>query len=406
MGLFKKNKNQSEFLERIPLQEQKKPEKSLPGRFWQEKPWLSRGLVVSLACGMVFSGFYGIFRARADKYQESPTDSTESIGWLYQSCYLLYRDLYNSRQKETAGYRDIYLEGDEGYQWISDDKKRDDYLFLLDLVEESAMEENADNGSRTETWQEDAGEAESLDEETLRAYADSMGVAVREWPEEYVDSMLACNLTRDECYSLESEMERFDSYFQSIESSFRELNLCYDYLIVDNATGKFLTNMSEEDRNLDPALQQFLISFRFDSAGNATVGDIVRGGDESTVRKAGNEVIRDNLAKSMLGSAMKVFCQYGGIRGPADCTVTFSIRAEDWKERKNYFHAGTVDNNEMGLYFYNCRRSWGNDTSAYLDSGLGGILILGMLFLALLGCFLPVMGKTKPWKDVGLQQVG
>lgn len=399
MGLFKKNKNQSEFLERIPLQEQKKPEKSLPGRFWQEKPWLSRGLAVSLACGMVFSGFYGIFRARADKYQESPTDSTESIGWLYQSCYLLYRDLYNSRQKETAGYRDIYLEGDEGYQWISDDKKRDDYLFLLDLVEESAMEENADNGSRTETWQEDAGEAESLDEETLRAYADSMGVAVREWPEEYVDSMLACNLTRDECYSLESEMERFDSYFQSIESSFRELNLCYDYLIVDNATGKFLTNMSEEDRNLDPALQQFLISFRFDSAGNATVGDIVRGGDESTVRKAGNEVIRDNLAKSMLGSAMKVFCQYGGIRGPADCTVTFSIRAEDWKERKNYFHAGTVDNNEMGLYFYNCRRSWGNDTSAYLDSGLGGILILGMLFLALLGCFLPVMGKTKPWKD-------
>ncbi len=186
MGRFKKNKNQSEFLERIPLQEQKKPEKSLPGRFWQEKPWLSRGLAVSLACGMVFSGFYGIFRARADKYQESPTDSTESIGWLYQSCYLLYRDLYNSRQKETAGYRDIYLEGDEGYQWISDDKKRDDYLFFLELLEESAMEENADNGSRTEAGQEDAGETEGLDEETLRAYADSMGAAVREWPEEYV----------------------------------------------------------------------------------------------------------------------------------------------------------------------------------------------------------------------------
>ena len=98
MGLFGKKKKEAESVEQIPFREEKKQKEGLMRRLWREKPWLSRGLAVSLVCGMIFSGFYGIFQAGAERYQDSPTDSTESIAWLYQSCYLLYRDLYNSRQ--------------------------------------------------------------------------------------------------------------------------------------------------------------------------------------------------------------------------------------------------------------------------------------------------------------------
>ena len=396
MGLFGKKKKEAESVEQIPFREEKKQKEGLMRRLWREKPWLSRGLAVSLVCGMIFSGFYGIFQAGAERYQDSPTDSTESIAWLYQSCYLLYRDLYNSRQGETAGYQDIYLEAMEGYQWLLNRKKVENYRNFLDLLMESGQEDTAVSESADDFPEGEADPA--LLEELLNEY-ESMGLVDPEWVEEYREGNLAYLLDSGECADLEMELERFGNYFLSLESSFRELNLCYDYLIEDHSTGTFLTNMSEEDLSLGSENKYFSISFRFDKAGNVTVGDAVGGSDAGAVRKAGNEVIRDNLVKTQLEETMEVFGQHGRIRTPADCTVTFSVPAEDWKERRDYFYKGSLTADGNGLQYYSCSRTWGNDSYAYMDAGAGGILFLCMLIMALLGCFLPVMGKTKPWQE-------
>lgn len=64
--------------------------------------WIFRGLLVSFACAVGFTCFYGYFRASAERNMSSPIESEDNIAWLYQSCYLLYRDLYNSRQERQA----------------------------------------------------------------------------------------------------------------------------------------------------------------------------------------------------------------------------------------------------------------------------------------------------------------
>lgn len=400
MGLFKKKKKETKALKEIPFQEEKKTKKGPIQRFLREKPWLSKGLAVSLICSLIFSGFYGVFDARAEKYQDSPTDSTESIAWLYQSCYLLYLDLYNSSQEDSAGYREIYLEAKDGYQWILNEEKFDQYWNLLQLLAESETEpEEIIEGTEGEADRlEDAISQGLLSEPLLREY-EAMGLVDQEWLEEFISGASAYDLDREESVALLTEMEKFDDYFTYLESSFRELNLCYDYVIEEHSTGKFITNMSAENRKLDPDYQYFCISFHFDSAGNATIGDSVCGRDADAVRKAGNEVIRDDMVRTQLSKFMKVFQQYGRFRTPADCTVTFSIRMADWKERSENFYIGELDGSEDTMLYYSAVRSWGNDTHAYWESGMGGILALSMLLLALFGCFLPVLGKTKPWRE-------
>ena len=400
MGLFKKKGKTSELVEELSVRDEKKNKQSLIWRLWREKPWLSRGLSISLVCGMFFSGFYGVFQVRAEKYQDSPTDSTESIAWLYQSCYLLYRDLYNSRQEDVAGYQDIYLETKDGYQWILDGTKLDQYWNVLQLVAESETEpeEIMEGIVPAEERLEDAVSHEILDEETLKKF-EAMGLIDREWLEEFGSGTFLYNLDLVKRTVLLEETECFENYFLCLESSFRELNLCYDYLIEDHATGKLITNMSVESRDLDMEDQYFCISFRFDSAGNATVGDFVSGRDADAVRKAGNEVIRDDLVRSQLSGRMEVFEQYGRLRAPVDCTVTFSIRETDWKERTENFYIGKLGANDNDMLYYDVVRSWVNDTQAYENSGAGGTLAMSMLILVLLGSFLPVLGGTKPWKE-------
>ena len=71
-----------------------------PGRLRHEKPWIYRGALISLAFAAVFSSFYGIFRSRAEKYEETPIETADNIAWLYQNCYLLYHDLRNAQSEK------------------------------------------------------------------------------------------------------------------------------------------------------------------------------------------------------------------------------------------------------------------------------------------------------------------
>ena len=129
-------------------------------RVLREKPWIFRGIVVSLIFSVVFSCFYGVFRSRAEQYEESPLEEGDHIAWLCQNCYLLYRDLCNAQSEGMLGYSDIYLEPKEGYQWILDDERMWEYRNLLSLIMESGqMEEYEVQDELSREW---LGEALSM----------------------------------------------------------------------------------------------------------------------------------------------------------------------------------------------------------------------------------------------------
>lgn len=402
MGLFKKKKkNEIKLQELPPFQEDTHRKKGGFKRLRREKPWLFRGVMVSLACAIFFSSFYGVFYSRAEAYQDSPIESADNIAWLFQSCYLLYRDLYNVKEEKNAGYTDLYLEMKEGYEWLLDEKKLSEYREFLYLLTETAEGEEYSSGEKMgESIVEEALAGEL--QEGLREYIEN-GILDEDWLDWLVsagEGSRLYDISQSECDALQSELSALNEFFLSLETGFRELNVSYDYLIEDSISGKCVTNMSEEDRNREAHQQYFQISFLFDSAGNVSIGDSICGRDVSQLRKAANEAVRENLQMTQPGNNLETLYKFGSFRMPTDCTVTFSVSKAAWESRKDNFYLTVIQGvDEYGFYTYSSRYSGGHVVDAYLDSGLGGILAMCMLLLALLGAFLPILKGTKPWKE-------
>ena len=92
--------------------------------------WLIIGLIVSLAASGIFTACYGIFERRAEsrrneQYIADPLETSNTITYLYQNCYLLYRDLYNKEHQTSLSYGELYMQPTEGNEWLNDDRKRD-----------------------------------------------------------------------------------------------------------------------------------------------------------------------------------------------------------------------------------------------------------------------------------------
>lgn len=404
MGRLKKKKEPEQLeLQKKADTEGAKGSKGILKRFRREKPWIFRGIVVSLLFSVVFSCFYGVFRSRAEKYEESPLENANHIAWLCQNCYLLYRDLCNAQSEEMLDYSDIYLQPKEGYQWILDDDRMWEYRNLLTVVMDlGQMEEYAAQDELSREWLGEAISMGILSKEQIDEYV-ADGVLDEERLQEYESGEDFYNLSVVECESLEKELTEMDSYFQFLEETFRDLNSCYDYIIVDNNTEKYVTNMSMADRNRSLSDQYFLLSFTFDGSGNVTIGDDICGRNVGQIRKLANEAGRDVSLSNQLGSAMAVFGRYGRVKEPANCTVTFSVSREAWEARKESaegIYVGTLESgHNMNLRYYSTYRYYNYSTDAYMSSGLSGIILLSMLALALLGMVLPLPGHGKPWRD-------
>lgn len=398
MGLLK-NKEQEAVIQKEQISAGKKGRKTgFWGKMRTEKAWLVRGLLISLAFAIVLSCFYGIFRSRAKNYVESPVESAGNIAWLYQSCYLLYRDLYNAQNGVQLDYADIYLEPREGYQWVMDARQLQEYRNLLDLLEESeALEMASQEGAEPDRLESLQG---NLNEALLEEYI-SQGFLDENWSEIFLNNDNKYNLDQQECLDLENELSDIDTYFQNLESNFRNLNSSYDYIIEDHKTGKSITNMSKDDRERAPADQYFLLSFSFDSAGNVTIGEQVLGENKVQIRKYANEAVREGSPQSLILENSNTFSRYGWLKHPVDCTVTFAVSKQAWEAKNEAFYVGRVSS-ESSYYasrYYTAPRYEYYSLDAYRQSGLGNILLICMLAFALGGCFLPVLGKTKPWRD-------
>ena len=320
--------------------------------------WLIIGLIVSLAASGIFTACYGIFERRAEsrrneQYIEDPLETSNTITYLYQNCYLLYRDLYNKEHQTSLSYGELYMQPTEGNEWLNDDRKRAEVAY---------------------------GDTEELT------------IPEGEDPENYMARGILAVQTR----------EYLEEHFNTLESSFGQLNNLYDYRIRDTKTGEILSNLADTDIVAEE--QSFYLTFVFDAYGNdATLGNTVIGSDTTTLRKTAAEVIRNCGLTRMVDANMGTTIDAGHntmfrLEMPKNCEITFCISrqaAQSLGQNGQYIYYDQ-DMNNVSVYF-----SMGEYASYYLSGCQQMFLILALLIF-LLALVLPGLGEERAWEKVVL----
>ena len=320
--------------------------------------WLIIGLIVSLAASGIFTACYGIFERRAEsrrneQYIEDPLETSNTITYLYQNCYLLYRDLYNKEHQTSLSYGELYMQPTEGNEWLNDDRKRAEVAY---------------------------GDTEELT------------IPEGEDPENYMARGILAVQTR----------EYLEEHFNTLENSFGQLNNLYDYRIRDTKTGEILSNLTDTDIVAEE--QRFYLTFVFDAYGNdATLGNTVIGSDTTTLRKTAAEVIRNCGLTRMVDANMGSEISAGHntmfrLEMPKNCEIAFCISrqaAQSLGQNGQYIYYDQ-DMNNVSVYF-----SMGEYASYYLSGCQQMFLILALLIF-LLALVLPGLGEERAWEKVVL----
>lgn len=321
--------------------------------------WLIIGLIVSLAASGIFTACYGIFERRAEsrrneQYIEDPLETSNTITYLYQNCYLLYRDLYNKEHQTSLSYGELYMQPTEGNEWLNDDRKRAEVAY---------------------------GDTEEL---TIPEGAD---------PENYAAQGNFAAQTR----------EYLEEHFNTLESSFSQLNNLYDYRIRDTQTGEILSNLADTDIVAED--QSFYLTFVFDAYGNdATLGNTVIGSDTTTLRKTAVEVIRNCGLTRMVDANMGNVIDAGHntmfrLEMPKNCEITFCISrqaAQSLGQNGQYIYYDQ-DMNNVSVYF-----SMGDQYTSYYLSGCQQMFLILALLIFLLALVLPGLEEERAWENVVL----
>ena len=321
--------------------------------------WLIIGLIVSLAASGIFTACYGIFERRAEsrrneQHIEDPLETSNTITYLYQNCYLLYRDLYNKEHQTSLSYVELYMQPTEGNEWLNDDRKRAEVAY---------------------------GDTEEL---TIPEGADSENYAAR--------GILAAQTG-----------EYLEEHFNTLENSFGQLNNLYDYRIRDTQTGEILSNLADTDIVAEE--QSFYLTFVFDAYGNdATLGNTVIGSDTTTLRKTAAEVIRNCGLTRMVDTNMGSEISAGHntmfqLEMPKNCEITFCISrqaAQSLGQNGQYIYYDQ-DMNNVSVYF-----SMGEQYASYYLSGCQQMFLILALLVFLLALVLPGLGEERAWEQVVL----
>ena len=321
--------------------------------------WLIIGLIVSLAASGIFTACYGIFERRAESRRNEqhiadPLETSNTITYLYQNCYLLYRDLYNKEHQTSLSYVELYMQPTEGNEWLNDDRKRAEVAY---------------------------GDTEEL---TIPEGADSENYAAR--------GILAAQTG-----------EYLEEHFNTLENSFGQLNNLYDYRIRDTQTGEILSNLADTDIVAEE--QSFYLTFVFDAYGNdATLGNTVIGSDTTTLRKTAAEVIRNCGLTRMVDANMGSEISAGHntmfrLEMPKNCEITFCISrqaAQSLGQNGQYIYYDQ-DMNNVSVYF-----SMGEQYASYYLSGCQQMFLILALLIFLLALVLPGLGEERAWEQVVL----
>ena len=316
--------------------------------------WLIIGLIVSLAASGIFTACYGIFERRAEsrrneQYIADPLETSNTITYLYQNCYLLYRDLYNKEHQTSLSYVELYMQPTEGNEWLNDDRKRAEVAY---------------------------GDTEELT------------IPEGEDPDNYAAQGIFAAQTG----------EYLEEHFNTLENSFGQLNNLYDYRIRDTKTGEILSNLADTDIVAEE--QSFYLTFVFDAYGNdATLGNTVIGSDTTALRKTAAEVIRNCGLTRMVDANMGSEISSGHntmfrLEMPKDCEI--SRQAAQSLGQNGQFIYYDQDMNNVSVYF-----SMGEYASYYL-SGCQQVFLILALLIFLLALVFPGLGEERAWEKVML----
>lgn len=328
----------------VVIQTEEKAENAAGRAMKGKGSWIRWGILVSAVLAVVMFCMYGFFRDRAEEYKYSPLENYNNISWLYRNCYLLYRDMYNAQTDDPKDYMELFLQPKEEYAWI---------------LESDAWDED------NEVFQE---RYESLKEESDNEQS---------------------------YYTLRDAINSIESVFRNLESEFSNLNSNYDYVIRDNITGLYLTNMSEEDLDQSVGNQFFQVGFTFNEHGSVTVDEDMAGINTAQLRKYANEAIRSNTLNDFLGMQdTDTVSRYGSLNGPVSCTVIFRVSEKDWTTA-GMSGLRYLGSNNVTVFYGSI-----SDTDTYRDAHMGVFLLMLLVISLLCGSFLPVLGDRKPWREV------
>ncbi len=296
--------------------------------------WIIRGIGISLICSALFTLTYDFFRDKAKNEQVSPIEEESNISWLYQNCYLLYRDLYNKVNHEDVSFKELYLPPVEGAEWIWDTSLKNNIV------------------------SDDYESAESDD---------------------VYDS-----LEYDEVNALLEYEEWVDQYFFELEEEFSYLNANYDYIIEDLESGAYISNLP--DNTLETEVQYFYLQFVFDENGNVTVGSDIQGDNTVAIRKNATAAARNYSLYEMFQNTEITDDQkkYYNVQMPSNCQVTFCISKTSWEEmqRQGIYYINYQNNNDFYLYNY-------SEWQTFQYSGIEDLLFLLLCVTAVIAIFLP-----------------
>ncbi len=321
--------------------------------------WLIIGLIVSLAASGIFTACYGIFERRAEsrrneQYIADPMETSNTITYLYQNCYLLYRDLYNKEHQTSLSYGELYMQPTEENEWLNDDRKR---------------------------------------AEVINGDTEDLTIPEGEDPENYMARGILAAQTR----------EYLEEHFNTLENSFGQLNNLYDYRIRDTKTGEILSNLADTDIVAED--QSFYLTFVFDDYGNdATLGNTVIGSDTTTLRKTAAEVIRNCGLTRMVDANMGSEISAGHntmfrLEMPRNCEITFCISrqaAQSLGQNVQVIHYDETSN-DINVYF-----SMGEQYASYYLSGCQQMFLILALLVFLLAFVLPGLEEERAWEKVVL----
>ena len=321
--------------------------------------WLLYGLIVSLLASGMFTACYGIFERRAEsrrneQYIANPLETSNTITYLYQNCYLLYRDLYNKEHQTSLSYGELYMQPTEGNEWLNDDRKR---------------------------------------AEIAGGSTDDLPIPEGEDPESYATRGILAAQTR----------QYLEDHFYTLESSFGQLNNLYDYMIRDTETGEIVSNLADTDIVAED--QSFYLTFVFDAYGNdATLGNTVIGSDSITLRKTAAEVIRNCGLTRMVDTNMGTAISAGHntmfrLEMPRNCEITFCIskQAAQSQGQNGQFIYYDQDTNDINVDFF-----IGEQYASFYLSGCQQVFLILSVLILLLAFVLPGLEEEQAWEKMVL----
>ena len=321
--------------------------------------WLFWGLITCLLTAALYVSVYPVFEKRAaTENTHNLLEDSNVLSYLYQNSYLLYRDLYNKENHTALNYSELYLTTAEGKEWLFD------------------------SGIRNQIMNADFSEEYCTVEEWETSY-------------QYIEGAFQA-------------IDYLDEHFRVLESTFGQMNSLYDYVIRDNVTGEYVTNLPSPE--VVVAEQFFYIEFLFDAYGNATLGGTkLQNSDSSALRKALTEVIRQlnlqNLIANNCDENVTGTNPYYTINMPKDCTVTFCISIADNEQL-------TQDGSQIFYFMYDSSgnelavmNNYSPDQYALYNSGCMEVFLLFALLVFGIGLYVPALKEEKAWNRLKICRI-